>query len=123
MNMTILPSTAPGEMVASISREGTRLTNPITFSNEDLPSYGAQHNLSLYISVSCSQSIIPMTLIDDGSAVNVQPLKTANLLGLQESDFAPTSQTVRGFDDTVRRISVTLFLVVCSGRVERTVKC
>ena len=55
-----------------------------------------------------------MTLIGDGSAVNVLPLKTAKLLNLKESDFAPTSQTVRGFDGTVRRISGIVTLIVCA---------
>ena len=40
-----------------------------------------------------------MVLIDDGSALNVCPLKTASSLGPRIEDFVPIDQHVRAYDN------------------------
>ncbi|XP_074298824.1 uncharacterized protein LOC141629772 [Silene latifolia] len=121
MNMTVSPHITPYDVVSFVAQNQPRLTNAITFSDEDLPSFGPQHCLAMYITVECHHKRLPMTLVDDGSAVNVLPLRTAFILGLEKSDFAPTTQTVRAFDGTVRRVSGLVTLSVNVGKVERKV--
>ena len=55
-------------------------------TKQDFPS----HNKSLHISLDVKGKRIPMILIDDGSALNVCPLKIASCLGLSIEDFVPT---------------------------------
>ncbi|XP_074278447.1 uncharacterized protein LOC141602037 [Silene latifolia] len=121
MNMTVSPHTTPDDVVSFVAQNQPRLTNAVTFSDEDLPSFRPQHCLAMYITVECRHKRLPMTLVDDGSAVNVLPLRTAFILGLEKSDFAPTTQTVRAFDGTVRRVSGLVTLCVNMGKVERKV--
>ncbi|XP_074278281.1 uncharacterized protein LOC141601873 [Silene latifolia] len=121
MNMTVSPHTTPNDVVSFVAQNQPRLTNAVTFSDEDLPSFGPQHCLAMYITVECRHKRLPMTLVDDGSAVNVLPLRTAFILGLEKSDFAPTTQMVRAFDGTVRRVSRLVTLSVNVGKVERKV--
>ncbi|XP_074282937.1 uncharacterized protein LOC141607484 [Silene latifolia] len=119
--MTVSPNVTPDNMVNSIVQP--RLTNAVTFSDEDLPPFGPQHNLALYIAIICRNKHIPMTLVDNGSALNVLPLKTAHILGLEKNDFIPTNQTVRAFDGTVRRVSGLVNIMIRVGFTEREIIC
>ena len=49
-----------------------------------------------------------MVLIDDKSALNVCPLKTASFLGLSIEDFVPTDQHVRAYDNSRREVLGTV---------------
>ena len=49
-----------------------------------------------------------MVLIDDGSALNVCLLKTANFLGLSIKDFEPTDQHLRVYDNSRREVLGTM---------------
>ncbi|KAK9697654.1 hypothetical protein RND81_08G051700 [Saponaria officinalis] len=87
---------SPTQVVGHISTD--LLPGAITFSDADLPSFGFEHNLALYIDVECLRKSLPVTLIDNGSAVNVLPLNTPYLLGLKDQDFIPCNEGVRAFD-------------------------
>ena len=71
-------------MIGSVNRELT-----ISYSDKDLTKKGKHHNNLLHISVDAMGKRIPMVLIDDGSALNVCPLKTTSCLGLRIEDFVP----------------------------------
>ena len=45
-----------------------------------------------------------MVLIDDGSALNVCPLKTTSYLGLSTEYFMPSDQHVRAYDNSRREV-------------------
>ena len=53
---------------------------------------------------------IPMVLIDDGSTLNVCPLKTTSCLGLSIEDFVPTDQHVKAYDNSRREVLETMIL-------------
>ena len=57
-------------MIGSISRKLT-----ISYSDKDLKKKGMHHNDPLHITIDAKGKRIPMVLIDDGSALNVCPLK------------------------------------------------
>ncbi|XP_074283554.1 uncharacterized protein LOC141608102 [Silene latifolia] len=118
MNMTVSPSTTPDDMVTYVAQSSPQLTNAVTFSDEDLPPFGPKHCLAMYIAVVCLQKHIPMTLVDDGSAVNVLPLRTAHMLGLDKKDFTSTTQMVRAFNGTIRRVSGIIDLVIQTGSLK-----
>ena len=72
---TTTTSQALNAMIRSINRELT-----ISYSNMDLTKKGKHHNDPLHITVDSMGKRIPMVLMDDGSALNVCPLKTASAL-------------------------------------------
>ena len=72
-------------MIVSISRELI-----ISYSDKDLTKKGKHHNDPLHITIDAKGKKIPMVLIDNKSALNVCPLKTASFLGLSIENFVPT---------------------------------
>ena len=77
-----------------ISRELT-----ISYSDKDLTKKGKRHNDPLHITIDAKGKRIPMVLIDDGSALNVCPLKTISCLGMSVEDFVPFDQHVKAYDN------------------------
>ena len=98
-------------MIGSINREIT-----ISYSDKDLTKKGKHHNDPLHITVDAKGKRIPMVLIDDGSAFNVCPLKTASCLGLSIEDFMPTDQHVKAYDNNKREVLGTVTLELTIGR-------
>ena len=96
-------------MIGSISRDLT-----ISYSDKDLTKKGKHHNDPLHITVDAKGKRIPMVLIDEGSALNVCPLKTASCLGLSIEDFVSTNKHVRAYDNSRREVlgTVTLELTI-----------
>jgi len=97
-------------MIGSINRELT-----ISYSDKDLTKKGKHHNDLLHITVDAKGKRILMVLIDDGSALNVCPLKTTSWLGLSIEDFVPTDQYVRAYDNSRREVLGTITLELTIG--------
>ena len=51
-----------------------------------------------------------MVLVDDGSVLNMCPLKTASWLGLSVEGFVLTDQHVRAYDNNRREVLGTVTL-------------
>ena len=64
---------------------------------------------------------IPMVLVDDGSALNVCPLKTTSYLGLSIKDFVPTDQHVRAYNNSRREVLGTITLELTIGPMVKKV--
>ena len=97
-------------MIGSINREFT-----ISYSNKDLTKKGKHHNNPLHITVDAMGKRILMVLVDDGSALNVCPLKTTSCLGLSIEDFVPTDQYARAYDNSRREVLGTITLELTIG--------
>ena len=80
----------------------------IVFSYDDLPLEGSDHTRPLYIYVGCLGNRVPSVLLDNGSALNICPLAIAIALGYAPSDFGPSTQTVRAYDNTQIEVMGTL---------------
>ncbi|XP_050920042.1 uncharacterized protein LOC127137643 [Lathyrus oleraceus] len=50
--------------------------NTLSFSGEELPEAGQNHNRALYISVKCKDDALARVLVDTGSSLNVMPKRT-----------------------------------------------
>ena len=113
LNQIQVPTTTTSQdlnaMIGSISRELN-----ISYFNKDLTKKQKYPNDLLHITVDAKGKRIPMVLIDDGSALNVCPLKTASYLGLSIEDFVRTDQYVRAYDNSRREVLgiVTLELTI-----------
>ena len=90
LNQIQVPTTTTSQvlnaMIGSINKELN-----ISYSDKHLTKKGKHHNNPLHITVDSMGKRILMVLIDDGSALNVCPLKTASCLGLSIEDFVPTN--------------------------------
>ena len=95
-------------MIKSIRRELT-----ISYSNKNLTKKGTPYN-DLHINVDAKGKRILIVLIDDGSALNVCPLKTTSCLGLSIEDFVLFDQHVKAYDNNRREVlgTVTLELII-----------
>ena len=107
---TTITSQDLNAMIGSISRELT-----ISYSDKDLTKKGKHHNDPLHIIVDAKGNRIPMVLIDDRSALNVCPLKTASCLGLSINDFVPTDQHVRAYNNSRKEVLGTITLELTIG--------
>ncbi|KAF8011901.1 hypothetical protein BT93_I0127 [Corymbia citriodora subsp. variegata] len=74
------------------------LVDQISFSEEDLPKEGTNHNKALLISAKCHDMIVPRILLDNGSALNICPLATLHRLGVSEEEITASQSTIRAFD-------------------------
>ncbi|XP_075663062.1 uncharacterized protein LOC142632568 [Castanea sativa] len=97
-------------MIGSINRELA-----IYYSDKDLTKKGKHHNNPLHITIDSMGKRILMVLIDDGSALNVCPLKTASYLGLNIEDFVPIDQHVTAYDSSISEVLGTITLELTIG--------
>ena len=79
----------------------------LSFSNKELPLDGATHTRPLQITVEYVDAKVPMVLIDNGSALNVCPFKTAFTIGLDVETIIPSPLTIRAYDNTSRKVMGT----------------
>ena len=63
-----------------------------------------------------------MVLIDDGSVLNMCPLKTVNFLGLSIDDFVPINQHVKAYDNSRREVLGTVTLELTIGPMIKKVE-
>ena len=78
------------------------------FSIDDLPLEGFDHTCSLYISIVCLGHRVLSIMLDNGSTLNVCPLTTVVALEFAPSNFGPSTQIVRAYDRTQRKVMGTL---------------
>ncbi|KAI8568215.1 hypothetical protein RHMOL_Rhmol02G0180700 [Rhododendron molle] len=82
----------------------------VVFTDKDLLVEGTDHNCPLHITVKCRGLWVPTVLIDNGSAINVCPMRVAYHLGLAKKDLAPSNLAVKAYDGTRRMVEGTLML-------------
>ncbi|XP_019228239.1 PREDICTED: uncharacterized protein LOC109209431 [Nicotiana attenuata] len=57
--------------------------NKVTFSDDELPVEGTEHNRALYLTVKCENSMVTRVLVDNGSSANICPLSTLSKLKVE----------------------------------------
>ncbi|XP_070004166.1 uncharacterized protein [Nicotiana sylvestris] len=96
--------------------------NRVTFSDEELPAEGTEHNKALYLTVKCEDSVVTRVLIDNGSSANICTLTTLNKLTVDHDRIHRNNVCAQGFDgggtDTVGDIILGLTI----GPVEFTME-
>lgn len=106
---------SPESLVATLTQSAK--TQGIRFSDDDLPEQGGKHNDPLFITVKAMKKAILMVLIDNGSALNVCPLRVASCLGIEMRDLVPSDQIVKAYDNTRREVLGTTTLDVDFGPI------
>uniref|UniRef100_A0A6N2MI02 Retrotransposon gag domain-containing protein n=1 Tax=Salix viminalis TaxID=40686 RepID=A0A6N2MI02_SALVM len=70
----------------------------ISFNDEDLLLGSKLHNRPLFIKGYVDEKIVNRILVDDGSAVNILPLKTMRELGIPMDELFPSHLMIQGFN-------------------------
>ena len=104
-------------MTGSISRELT-----LSYSDKNLTKKGKRQNDPLHITMDAKEKRIPMVLFNDGSTLNVCPLKNTSCLGLSIEDFMPSDQQVRAYDNSRREVLGTMTLELTIGHMVQKVE-
>ena len=94
----------------------------LAFSNEDLPPKRATHTRPLQITIECMGAKVLVVLIDNGSALNVCPLRIALIIGLDMETIIPSPLTVRAYDNTSRKVMGTFKALCKIGPLETIVE-
>jgi hypothetical protein len=78
--------------------------NNLSFSDEELPEEGRNHNLALHISMNCQSDALSNVLVDNGSSLNVMPKATLARLSYQGTSMRHSRVVVRAFDGSRRSV-------------------
>ena len=108
-------SCTPAQMIGSLTK-----TPPgaILFSDEDLPLEGRDYHRALFIKAEVRGKMTCCVMVDNGSAINVCPLKVLPKLGLAVADLKPSEVIIKAYDDTRRSVEGTFRALVKTGPIE-----
>ena len=108
-------SCTPTQMIGSLTE-----TPPgaILFSDEDLPLEGRDHHRALFIKAEVRGKMTCCVMVDNGSTINVCPLKVLPKLGLAVADLKPSEVIIKAYDDTRRSVEGTFRALVKTGPIE-----
>ncbi|GAU10455.1 hypothetical protein TSUD_419240, partial [Trifolium subterraneum] len=78
--------------------------NNLSFSDEELPKGGKNHNLALHISMNCHSDALSNVLVDTGSSLNVMPKATLTRLSYQGAPMRHSGVVVKAFDGSKKPV-------------------
>ncbi|XP_009627931.2 uncharacterized protein [Nicotiana tomentosiformis] len=96
--------------------------NRTTFSDDELPMEGTEHNRALYLTVKYEESVVSRVLVDNGSSANICPLSTLQKLKISTERIHMNSVCVRGFDGEGKDSVADIMLEFSIGPVEFTME-
>ena len=76
----------------------------LAFSDEELPLERATHTRPLQITIECMSAKVPVVLINNGSTLNICPLRTTLTIGLDAETIIPFPLTIKAFDNISRKV-------------------
>ena len=82
---------------------------------------GRDHHKALFIKAEVKGKLTCCVMVDNGSAINVCPLKILPKLGLTEADLKPPEVVIKAYDDTKRLVAGTFRALVKTGPIEEWV--
>ncbi|XP_077244859.1 uncharacterized protein LOC143884896 isoform X2 [Tasmannia lanceolata] len=117
LNTTQVSSEISPEQLAEVVAL-TQATRAISFSDQELPPQGRNHARALHVTIVCGGKKVPSVLVDNGSALNVCPLRTAITLGFGPTDFAESTLGILAYDNTRRNVVGVLTTKIVMGGQE-----
>ena len=94
----------------------------VLFTNEDLPFEGKDHHKALFIKAQVKGKLTCRVMVDNGSAIDLCPLKILPKLGLTEDDLKPSEVFNKAYNDTKRPVTGTFRALVKTGPIEEWVE-
>ncbi|GAU49605.1 hypothetical protein TSUD_407700 [Trifolium subterraneum] len=92
--------------------------NNLSFSDEELPERGRDHNLALHISVTCKFDSLSNVLVDTGSSLNVMSKITLDKLSYRGAPLRPSALIVKAFDGSRKSVIGEIDLPISVGPYE-----
>ena len=89
--------------------------NNLSFSDEELPEEGRNHNLALHISVNCKSDALSNVLVDTGSSLNVMAKSTLDQLSYRGPPMRRSGVVVKAFDGSRKSVIGEVDLPVTIG--------
>ncbi|XP_039684985.1 uncharacterized protein [Medicago truncatula] len=89
--------------------------NNLSFSDEELPAEGRNHNLALHISVNCKTDALSNVLVDTGSSLNVMAKTTYAQLSYQGTPLRRSGVMVKAFDGSRKDVLGEVVLPITIG--------
>ncbi|XP_039687896.1 uncharacterized protein [Medicago truncatula] len=89
--------------------------NNLSFSDEELPAEGKNHNLALHISVNCKTDALSNVLVDTGSALNMMAKTTYDQLSYQGMPLRRSGVMVKAFDGSRKNVLGEVLLPITIG--------
>ena len=113
--------TTPQEFLSLIGIEGS--SHPLlAFFDEYFPPKGATHTRPLQITIECMGAKVLVLLINNGSALNVCPFRTALTISLDMETIIPSPLTIRADDNPLRKVMGTFKALYKIRPLETAVK-
>src|SRR2546425_2345249 len=117
VNVRVSTEAAAEDLIALIQRPQLE----ITFSDKDLPTEGRNHIKPLFIQAEVNGRQTRNVMVDDGSALNVCPLKLLSKFKIEKAELEPSDALIRAYDNTKRSVEGTFQAKVKVGPVESMV--
>jgi len=89
--------------------------NNLSFSEEELPTEGKNHNLALHISVNCKTDALSNVLVDTGSSLNVMTKATYDQLSYKDPPLRRSGVMVKAFDGSRKNVPGEVDLPITIG--------
>jgi hypothetical protein len=89
--------------------------NNLSFSDEELPEEGRNHNLALHISVNCKSDALSNVLVDTGSSLNVMSKTTLDQLSYRGTPIRRSGVVVKAFDASRKSVIGEVDLPIMIG--------
>ena len=90
----------------------------IVFSDDDLPLKGRDHHKALFIKAEVKGKMTCCVMVDNGSAINVCPLKILPKLGLTVDDLQTSDIVINTYDDIKRPVEGIFKALVKTGPIK-----
>ncbi|XP_050889248.1 uncharacterized protein LOC127094461 [Lathyrus oleraceus] len=89
--------------------------NNLSFSDEELPEQGRNHNLALHISINGQEDALSNVMVDTGSSLNVLPKSTLSKVAYQGAPVRFNGVVVKAFDGLRKTVigEVDLPIKIC----------
>ena len=105
-------------MIASLMKAPP---NEITFSDEDLPPKGRIHNYPLFTQATVKSKKNSCVMVDDGSTINVYPLKQLHRFGMNVEDLEESNIIIWAYDVSKKLVIGTFKIVVTVGNIKSVI--
>jgi len=89
--------------------------NNLSFSDEELPEEGRNHNLALHISINCKTNALSNVLVDIGLSLNVMAKTTYDQLSYQGTPLRRSEVVVKDFDGSRKNVHGAVDLPITIG--------
>ena len=111
--------TTPKDMVTLLLPKPSSI---VSFSDSNLPLERKAHNRPLFIQVVMRAKKTSCVMVDDGSSINVFPLKLLHKFRISVAELEASNLIIRAYDDSKKQVVGTFKATITMGEIEYVVE-